>query len=348
MKKQIIISVIAAILFLAGLAAMLFLNTFRLDLPSADTTLPFYTAKPGTSAPPVTQPPTQPPTDPPTEPPTTAPPPTTVPPPDTWDPEDIGLEAEYAFVYSTARGRVLYEGGDQQAHVAPASITKLLTAYVALQYLELDQVITVGNEITLIDPFSSVANILYGHRLTTEMLIQGLLMQSGNDAAYTLAVAAGRAIAGNNNLSIDSALSTFMKKMNETAKELGMQNTHFLTPDGNDKSGHYTTMEDLLILSQVTMDNPIIMRYCGMAEANVTFVSGQTRKWTNSNYLLSTKHGFYTAACIGLKTGTTSKAGKCLISAFDEGDDILIIGVLSCPTDDGRYEDTLYLYEKYR
>lgn len=348
MKKQIVISVIAAILFLAGLAVMLFLNTIRLDLPPADTTLPFYTANPGTSAPPVTQQPTQPPTDPPTEPPTTAPPPTTVPPPDTWAPADIGLDAKYAFVYSTARGRVLYEGGNQQAHVAPASITKLLTAYVALQYLDLDQVITVGNEITKIDPLSSVANILYGHRLTTEMLIQGLLMQSGNDAAYTLAVAAGRAIADNSNLSIDNALSVFMKEMNETAKEIGMKNTRFLNPDGNDQNGHYTTMEDLLVLSLVAMKNPIIMRYCGMPEANVTFVSGHTRKWTNSNYLLTTKYGYYCAECIGLKTGTTTNAGKCLISVFDEGEDIIIVGVLNCPTEESRYGDTLYLYEKYR
>ncbi len=340
MKKHIAISVIAAALLLSGLAFMLFLNASLAGTePSgSESTGTFGPAD--TTEPPVTQPPE-------TEPPVTEPPVTEPPEPETWDPADIGLKTKYAFVYSCREDRVLYAGGDQQAHVAPASLTKLLTAYVALEYLDLDKVIEVGYEIQRIDPNSSVAFLAAGHRLPTEMLIQGLLMQSGNAAAYTLAVAAGRAIAGDSSISNSYAIDLFMKEMNKTAQELGMKNTHFVNPDGIDTYGHYTTMEDLVILSKVSMENPIIMRYCGMAKATVQFVSGHTCTWENSNYLLTTKYGYYAPTAIGLKTGTTTGAGKCLISVFDDGEEQLIIAVLGCPDDDSRYGDTLYLYQKY-
>ena len=346
MKKQIVLSFIAAIVFLVGLVVMV---GFNLEMPPLPQATESATAEPSL---PATEPPTQPPTEPPTEPPTQPPtePPTeppTQPPVEVWAPADLGLDAKYAFVYNKTEERLVYAGGDQTKKVAPASLTKLLTAYVALEHMELDKVITVGDEIWWIDPNSSVAWLGSGYRMTVEMLIQGLLMQSGNDAAYALAVAGGRAISGNANLAARSALSVFMKEMNATAKKLGMHNTYFVNPDGIDTAGHYTTMEDLLTLSRAIVEHPVIMRYCGMATAKVTVVSGQSLSWENSNYLLSTKYGFYNENCIGLKTGSTSGAGKCLISYFDDGQQQLLIAVLACPDDNSRYNDTLYLLEKY-
>ncbi len=337
MKKQIVISVIAAVLLLGGVTLMLCLNAFR-PYSFPDTTGESSATEEVTT----TEEPTEETTEDVTE-----PPPTTLPPVETWGLSENGLNAKYAFVYDCAQSRLVYAGGDQTAQVAPASLTKLLTAYVVLEHMDLDKVVTVGNEIYRIDPDSSVAYLAVGNRLTVRMLLQGLLMQSGNDAAYTLAVACGRAIAGNSKLSIDDALSTFMGKMNETAQNLGMGGSRFINPDGIDAEGHYTTMEDLLTLSLASMEQPVIMQYCGMSREKVTFHTGENFVWENSNYLLGQQYEYYCEEAIGLKTGTTSGAGKCLISAFRDEDTYLLVAVLGCPSDSSRYGDTLYLYQQY-
>ena len=243
----------------------------------------------------------------------------------------FSLDSSHIFVYDTSSDRLLFSAGDQDAQIAPASLTKLFAAYVALQYVKPDKVITAGEEVGWIDPESSKAYIYRGQRVTAEQCVKGMMMQSGNDAAYILAVAAGRAIQGNTSLTAKAALSVFIAKMNDTALQLGLEGTHFANPDGIDAPGHYTTMTDLLVICRLAMENPLIRQAASTAKETVTYVSGQTANWKNTNELLHTDSEFYCEAARGLKTGSTTAAGKCLVSAFLQDDGYLIIGTLGSP-----------------
>ncbi len=329
MKKSIALPVVAAVAFVVLLGLMLALtpavgNDFETTLPETTTTEPVETT---------TEPPTEPPTDPPT---------------DTTPLADLTLTAKHAFVYDCQAGYPLYIGGDPYEKLAPASLTKLLTALTVLSVLPEDRVITVGQEVTLIGVNSSVAFLQPGHQLTVKMLLQGLLLQSGNDAAYTLAAAAGRELSQSPELGAEYAISLFVDEMNRQAKSLGMENTHFANPDGNDQEGHYTCLNDLMLLSLAAMENETVMTFAGQQKADVTFHSGEICTWYNSNYFLHPEMtDFYDARVIGLKTGTTTNAGKCLISLFKTEQGPVLVGILGCPEDEARYTETRKLLETY-
>lgn len=259
----------------------------------------------------------------------------------------FSMASSHVFVYDTAQGKLLFTAGDPDARIAPASLTKLFSAYVALQHLDPQTVITAGEEVTWIDPDSSVAFIYQGQKVTVELCVKGMLMQSGNDAAYILAVAAGRAIQGNPSLSAKAALSVFVGKMNETALLLGLENTHFANPDGIDAPGHYTSLQDLTAISVLALENRLIRQCAAAVRETVTYISGETVNWKNTNELLHPESEFYCEAACGLKTGSTTGAGKCLISAFRQEEGYLIIGTLGSPEEADRYRDTLNLYHYY-
>ncbi len=263
-------------------------------------------------------------------------------------PADYQLTGRHAFVYDCGSDSLLFSAGDQQEHLSPASLTKLFTAWVALQYLPPDMLITAGEEATWIDPASSVASIAPGDTLNTEMLIQGMLMQSGNDAAYVAAVAAGRSIAADSSTLPRQALDIFMEEVNRQLDLCGISDTHFVTPDGLDAYGHYTTAADMLKIARLAVENPTIRHYAGIAKSPVKFENGKALDWLNTNFLLHPESEYYCADACGLKTGSTSKAGACLIATFFVHDRYLIVGVFGCPSYEARFADALYLYEQYR
>ena len=264
-----------------------------------------------------------------------------------WPEPDFEIASSHIFVYDSVTEKIIFSKGDMQERIAPASLTKLYSAYVALRYLTPETVITVGEEVTFIDPESSVAYIYPGQKITVEMCVEGMLLQSGNDAAYILAVAAGRAISRNPALSPTAALGVFAGKMNELALEKGLENTHFSNPDGIDTPGHYTSLEDLAKISLLALEEPLIRKYAGTVTDKGTYVSGETANWKNTNLLLHKQSQFYCQEAFGLKTGSTENAGKCLLSAFTKEDGYLIIGVLGCPENLQRYVDTLHLYQHF-
>ena len=352
-KKQWILSSIAAVLFCLGLLIMLFVSVFSQSFAPGffgNPTEPSPTDQSSLSDPSETvetEPPTEPPTESPTE---TEPLEITVPTPsyDTTPTYELGLAATTAFVYNIDSNRFLYAGGDPDAKLAPASLTKLLTAYTAVQFMDLNMIVTVGEEVLWIDPESSIALLRPGHELTVKMLIQGMMLPSGNDAAYTLAVAGGRVLSNNPNMDRRTAINVFISEMNEQARRLGMINSQFKTPDGIDATGHYSTVKDLITLSKAVMADPLIMECAATAKLDVTLLSGETITWLNSNYLLQEESEYYTPNCIGLKTGSTQNAGKCVITLFRQDDgSYLLIGVLGSTTDFQRFADTLILYDIY-
>ncbi len=222
-------------------------------------------------------------------------------------------------------------------YIAPASLLKLLTASVALRYLSPDEVITVGTELELVPPRSSLCLISEGHRLTLYDLLTGMLLASGNDAAYTAAVYTAREVSGKT-LSDTKALEYFTSLMNLFARELGMNNSYFVNPDGSDDERQYTTANDLLLLARYALTVPEIREITSTHQKYVVFESGQNITWTNSNKLLDPENKFYCPDAIGLKTGTTDNAGCNLIAAFNKNGKLYIAVVIGCKNDKERYK----------
>lgn len=266
------------------------------------------------------------------------------------EPPDMSQStATHLFVYDAGNERMLYTLGDQTQRIAPASLTKLFTAWVAVQYLDPGDMLTVGEEAGWIAADSSIAAVSEGCRLSAGMILQGMLMQSGNDAAYAIAVAAGRAIEDNQTLAAKPAYEIFINEMNRQLQEQGFTNTHFANPDGYHHDDHYTTAQDLLGITRLAMSEPLIREYCGIEKAVVHYESGEEYTWQNTNWLLrQDMEEFYCPEATGLKTGSTSAAGMCLIASFRTEKTTLIIGVLGCEEIEQRFADALALFAHYR
>ena len=260
-------------------------------------------------------------------------------------PADRQLLAKQYFVYDCEAGKFLVKAEDASTKIYPASVTKLFTAYVALQYLNADKTIQAGDVLGKVAAGSSVAELVKGDKLTVRQLVAGMLLPSGNDAAYILAEAAGRAMYGSQgkDVSIDKAINKFVETMNKQAELLGMTGTHFANPDGIHSDEHYTTYQDLVILGMAVLNDPVILEYAATSRMEVT-LGDRTVNWKNTNELVDPSSPYYCAYAVGLKTGQTPKAGSCLLSAFEYKDRTLIVGVFGCPQPEDRFPDTLQLF----
>ena len=260
-------------------------------------------------------------------------------------PADRQLASKKAFVYDCATDSMEYLKGSATDKLYPASITKLMTAYVALQYLPFDQQITAGDILDKVAWGSSVAQIKKGDTLTVEELVTGLLLPSGNDASYILAEAAAKKIENDDSVSGTNAINIFMDEVNRQLTVLGMTNTHFTNPDGIHSSNHYTTMADLVILAKTALQNETIMRCVQTVSMNMT-LGGKEVLWENTNQLINPESEYYCPIAIGLKTGNTPYAGNCLLTAFEYKGHIWIAGVFDSDSDndDLRFEDTLQIF----
>lgn len=261
-------------------------------------------------------------------------------------PEDRELAAQQYFVYDCDAGEFLAISGPEDERVYPASITKIFTAYVALQYLEPDTQITARDALELVALGSSTAKIDWGDVLTAEMLVEAMLLPSGNDAACILAVEIGRTLDGSSKEHASIAELTFVAEMNRHAQELGMTGTHFANPDGIHKEDHYSTLADLALMGKLALENETIMKYAGTSKDTVTFLSGEEKEWENTNALINPESEYYCPYAVGLKTGQTPYAGSCLLSAFQYEGRNLIIGVFGCAETEDRFADTLQLFNE--
>jgi len=265
----------------------------------------------------------------------------------TWNtyPDDRQLLAQQYFVYDCKSGTFLVSSGAANTKVYPASITKLFTAYVAMQYLQPTDQVTAGDALDYVVAGSSVAKIKRGDVLSVEKLVEAMMLPSGNDAAYILACAAGRVIKNDPDLSAGTACRAFVDEMNAQAAALGMTGTKFQNPDGIHDTNHYSTFGDLAIVGKLALSNETIMKYATTARDTVT-LHGETFEWKNTNKLVDRRHSYYCPYALGLKTGQTPDAGSCLLSAFRYEEHELIIGVFGCPEEEDRFDDTLQLFNQ--
>ena len=251
-----------------------------------------------------------------------------------------GLSYDQVLVYDATNDKLIFEDTKEGSKLYPASVTKLLSSWVALQILDPNDVVTVGEEMKLVHAGSSVASLREGQQPYVRNLVEGMMLPSGNDAAIVLAVAAGRKIAGDENLDAEEAMYTFVDEMNRKAQELDFERSHFANPDGWHSGSHYTCINDMVIIAKLALSDETISRYIRRAADEVTFASGHTLSWENTNKLLDEEEPYYRADAIGMKTGYTRQAEQCLMSAFRCSDGrTLVIGVFGYADGNKRYSE---------
>ena len=247
--------------------------------------------------------------------------------------------AAYVLLYDLTEGKILYSTGNEQ-QIYPASTTKLLTLRYALTLVDESTIFTVGDEIELAPYDSSKAMIRQGEQYTCTDIAAALLLPSGNDAAYTLAAHCGRLLAEDQSLPAADAVARFMEGLNAYAATLGLEGTHFVTPDGYHDEAHVTTMEDILQISLLASSHPLLKSVMGMPTYKVTdLVSGRTQTWTNTNLLLQSDNQSYYPYATGGKTGFHAPAGACLIATARKDGRELMGLIFKCTDQNSRFTD---------
>lgn len=255
----------------------------------------------------------------------------------------VRLHTDSGFIYFPDRDTAHYFA-NEDTRVYPASTTKLLTILAALDIMPLDELIEPGDEVYLPETGSSSAYIRPNHTLTVEMLAEGMLLPSGNDAAYALSAACGYVLLDDSEAEYTDAVERFTEYMNEYAEKLGCTGTNFTKPDGFAGREHYSTLHDMLLISKAAAENEIITKYAALPYDNVVYASGHTNTWTNTNKLLDENSKYYCKGVVGLKTGSLDNSYS-LIVLYDDGETRFIVGLFGEKTDDDRYADALNLIQ---
>ncbi|HWT74061.1 MAG TPA: serine hydrolase [Mobilitalea sp.] len=254
---------------------------------------------------------------------------------------NISVAAKAAILLDADTQKVLFYKNPVQA-MFPASTAKLLTSLVALQWCKVDEQVTIGDEISMIASDSTRAYLVEGQVLTIQNLLEGMLLPSGNDAAYAVAAYVGRKSLGNAKAVKEEAVAEFVRLMNEKAVSLGVKNSCFKTPDGYDAVGQYTTAYDMGLIGAAAANNSTITEISQKSSSRNNFVSGEDVTWSNTNKLITRYSGQYYSHAIGLKTGTSSMAGRCVIAAA-EYNGKKVVCVIMDSTQEGRWEDAITL-----
>lgn len=255
----------------------------------------------------------------------------------------VNIVAGNAIVINSDTNEMLYQKNATDK-IAPASTAKMITALTVLDYYSPDDEIKVGSEIEMISEDSSRAWLMKGDRLTVKQLLIALMLPSGNDAAYTLAVNTGKKIAGDNELSKEQSIEVFMNKVNQKSKLIGAENSNFLVPDGQDADGQYTTAYDLAVIAKACLDNPYISDIVASYFSTETWLNGRDVTYQNTNELLNPDSQWYTPEVIGLKTGTSSLGGACIVSAVVINENTYIFTVMGS-TENDRFQDSIDIIE---
>ena len=221
----------------------------------------------------------------------------------------INVSAHSAILYEPETDSVLFEKNIHERR-AMASTTKIMTAVVVLENADVSDIVTVPESCAGTEGTSMY--LKEGEKLTVSDLLYGMLLQSGNDAANTLAYYVG-----------DGDISCFVDMMNDTAKKIGLKNTHFKNPSGLPDDEHYSTAFDMAKLAEYALG---IDGFSEIVSTNRKTVAGRTL--TNHNKLLRTYEG-----ANGFKTGYTKAAGRCLVSGALRDNMQLIAITLSAPDD---------------
>ena len=231
------------------------------------------------------------------------------------------VSAQSAVVLTADTGTVLFEK-DGHTPRPVASTTKIMTALLALEAAQErgDPLVDITQEMVAVE--GSSMGLQAGDSISLTGLAAGMLLASGNDAANAAA------------LYLDASLESFAARMNQRAAVLGMEDTHFVTPSGLDGEdaqglGHLSTAYDMALLARAALEDQAFRQLCSSPSLAVEFAEPVKRvTYTNHNKLLTQYQG-----CVGVKTGFTKEAGRCLVSAAERDGALLIAVTLNAPND---------------
>ncbi len=261
------------------------------------------------------------------------------------DLSNYSLNCKSAVIINTDTGRVIYEKApDEQMSIA--STTKIMTAICVMENcadLEAEVTVEYNSLLRIGNTGLVTAGLKTGEKMSVVNLLHCLLMASAADASVVLA-------------DYISDFSTFVDTMNQKAKSLGLNNTHFVDTHGfhEKKDGHYSTASDLAKLAQYAMKNELFASIVAKSSYTVPKTNlSPERNLVSTNYLIMPNSSFYYDGACGIKTGYTSDAGRCLVSFCKRDKVNYVCVVLGCDSYDSsgalavkHFTDSIYLYEQ--
>ena len=256
--------------------------------------------------------------------------------------DELEVDAKASIIVESNSGKILYEDNAHKKNY-PASVTKILTAIVVLENCELDDTAVVTSSAVSNIPSGYVlAPLFVGEEMKIKDLLYALMLKSANDAAYVLAEHVGGSVDG------------FSDMMNKKAEEIGCKNSHFVNPNGIHNENHYTTAYDMYLISKYAMENEdfekIVSTYqYTLPETNK--YKNNDRVMKNTNIFVNPNSKYYDKDIKGIKTGTTTQAGNCLITDIKKDDFDVITVVLGAETSDSKFTETSkminYAFDNY-
>ncbi len=237
--------------------------------------------------------------------------------------EELSLSAQAYVLYCVENSEVILSH-NENVLMRPASTTKIMTSLLALEASKIEDPIVEFDESMIAEGSSMYLKI--GDTVHLSDLAVGMMMASGNDAANATAI------------TMSENLENFSDLMNSRAREIGMENTNFVTPSGLDDENHYSTAYDMALLMSTALENEAFCEIAKNKEMTVSFLTPQKQvTYQNHNRLLSLYE-----YCIGGKTGYTKSAGRCLVTASRKDGVTLVCVTLNAPSD---WEDHQKMYD---
>lgn len=218
------------------------------------------------------------------------------------------LSSEAALIKDLNSGKVIYQKNPGKK-LSPASITKLMTAIIGVNHFKMDDLLTVPGQALV---GGSTMNLISGEKLTFRSLLYGMMLNSGNDAAYTIA------------LNYPGGVNMFVSQMNKKVKELGLVDTNFDNPAGFDSPNNYSSAYDLSQIASLAAQTQELQRVVATKETSVmAYDSGKVHYLKNLNKLLGED------GILGLKTGYSEKSGENLVTLVEKNSNKILTVVLN-------------------
>ena len=266
---------------------------------------------------------------------------------------DAPIVTAQAWAIADAAGRLLYEHEASLPREA-ASTTKIMTAFLVIRHAQthpevLNEIITFSSRAD--NTVGSTAGVRTGERIKVRDLLYGLLLPSGNDASVALGEHFGSRLGGNGEAATegepessdrDKSYDQFVAAMNQVAQEMGLQHAHYKNTHGLPDPEHVISAADLLRLAHEARKLDLFREICSTRQYGCTVTSGEgyrrNLQWKNTNRLLAI------AGYDGVKTGTTSAAGACLVASGVRDGDRLTVVILGSSSSAARYADVRNLF----
>lgn len=240
-----------------------------------------------------------------------------------------------AIVMDAESGQIIYEK-NSHARQYPASITKILTAYLAIKNGDLNSTVTMSDAaVWNIDRNSSHIALDVGEQISLSNALYAVMLVSANEAAYAIAE------------HISGSLPNFVQLMNDTASSLGCSDTHFTNANGLHDPEHYTTAYDMALITKETLTSNTFREYASETyhEIPPTNMNSETRYLTQGNRMMLSDSEYYYSACKGGKTGYTDDAGGTLVVWAEKNDMQLICVTMGAPDNATNYKDSISLFD---